>query len=59
LTTENISLTAKDQERTYDTAPGKNVRVSVTDTGIGMEKKYRHRCWSRFSLPRRSAAEPD
>jgi len=48
LTTENISLTARDQERTYDIAPGKYVRVSVTDTGIGMEKKVQARIFEPF-----------
>ena len=48
LSTENIALAAKDQDRPFDIIPGKYVRVAVTDTGIGMEKKVQGRIFEPF-----------
>ena len=48
VATENIPLAAKDQDRPFDLVPGKYVRVSVTDTGIGMEKNIQGRIFEPF-----------
>jgi PAS domain S-box-containing protein len=48
ITTENIALSAKDQGRSFDIVPGKYVRVSVTDTGTGMEKNIQGRIFEPF-----------
>ena len=48
IATENITLATKDQDRPFDLVPGKYVRVSVTDTGIGMEKNVQGRIFEPF-----------
>ena len=48
LTTENVTLAVKDQDRPYDILPGKYVRASVTDTGVGIDKKHQDRIFEPF-----------
>jgi nitrogen-specific signal transduction histidine kinase len=48
IATENIVLSLKDLDRSFDIVPGKYVRVSVTDTGIGMEKNIQGRIFEPF-----------
>jgi len=48
IATENCALSAKDQDGPFDIVPGKYVRVSVTDTGIGMGKNIQDRIFEPF-----------
>jgi len=48
LTTENIILAPQDQDRHFNIPTGKYVRVSVTDTGVGMDKKIQDRIFEPF-----------
>ena len=56
---ETRSVTLDDPTcKPYQTEPGCYVKVSVTDTGIGMDEATRVRIFDRFSRPRKKAAEP-
>ena len=48
LETENIVLAKDDYRKPYALRPGKYVRISVTDTGIGMDKAIRDRVFEPF-----------
>ncbi|UCD32608.1 MAG: CHASE domain-containing protein, partial [Desulfobacterales bacterium] len=51
LETENIVLDA-DYVNPYSTEPGKYVKISVTDTGIGMDKDIQERIFDPFFTTR-------
>jgi CheY-like chemotaxis protein len=48
LETENLFLGEDDLQKHYTLDPGKYVRVSVTDTGAGMDKPTRERIFEPF-----------
>ena len=48
LETENLVLGEDDLQKHYTLDPGKYVRVSVTDTGAGMDKPTRERIFEPF-----------
>jgi two-component system, cell cycle sensor histidine kinase and response regulator CckA len=47
LATENVAL-GKSSERPFNLAPGNYVKLSVSDTGIGMDEKTRQRIFEPF-----------
>ncbi len=47
IETENVSL-KKSFTKTYDAKPGRYVRISVNDTGVGMEKEIQQRIFEPF-----------
>lgn len=47
LETENVHL-EEDYEKPYEIVPGPYVRISITDTGIGMDKEIQQRIFEPF-----------
>jgi two-component system, cell cycle sensor histidine kinase and response regulator CckA len=47
LETENVAL-GEDDVRTFDAVPGRYVKITVTDTGVGMDRKTLHRIFEPF-----------
>ena len=47
LETENVHL-EEDYQKPYEIVPGPYVRISITDTGIGMDKKIQQRIFEPF-----------
>ena len=48
LQTDNVHVDAPDKGYSEDQIPGKYVRISVTDTGIGMDEKTKSRIFDPF-----------
>ncbi len=48
LETENVTLDESDYDRPYAISPGRYVRTSVSDTGIGMDKATQERIFEPF-----------
>jgi len=53
IKTENIVLTADDVEIIPNATPGRFVRLSVSDTGVGMDKKTLERIFEPFFTTKR------
>ncbi|MGD2185156.1 MAG: PAS domain S-box protein, partial [Desulfobacterales bacterium] len=48
LETENVTLEENDYDKPYDISPGRYVRISVSDTGIGMDRPTQERIFEPF-----------
>ena len=48
LQTENVTLEEHDYDKPYAIGPGKYIRISVSDTGIGMSKATQERIFEPF-----------
>ncbi len=48
LQTDNVTLDEHDYDKPYAIRPGKYVRISVSDTGVGMDKGTRQRIFEPF-----------
>ena len=55
IETENVALELDDVKTLVDIAPGKYLRISISDTGMGMDRETREHIFEPFLRPRRRA----
>lgn len=48
LETENVTLEENDYDKPYAISPGRYIRISISDTGIGMDKATQERIFEPF-----------